>query len=159
MTKLINKLINQGQEYLLAWGGSKEGDKIEYVTEEEYEALTPEQKSDEDTTYMITGEGEPTPTPGGDIINSLINFINHTPLETITTKWVHKLPEGAKFIRICSYLKYTDNGISWIFPIAELIENPNVLFNLNWEWYITYVSSSDEYNFNFNTTGTYAEIY
>ena len=61
MTDVITKVAIGWVEYPFAWWGSS-GEEHEFITQAEYEQLTPAQKAEK--VYMITGEGE-TPTPGG----------------------------------------------------------------------------------------------
>lgn len=62
MSKIIKKIMNANQEYTVLGSWGSEWETHEFITQADYDALTPAQKAEK--VYMITGEGE-TPTPGG----------------------------------------------------------------------------------------------
>lgn len=71
MTDVITKVAIGWVEYPFAgWGSS--GEEHEFITQEEYDQLTPAQKAEK--VYMITGEG----TPGGGWTSEDISYDNTT---------------------------------------------------------------------------------
>lgn len=57
---VIQKIMNANNEYLIG-GGSTGGDNIIYLSQSEYDALTPAEKADTTKNYVIVGEGSVTP--------------------------------------------------------------------------------------------------
>lgn len=57
---VIQKIMNANNEYLIG-GGSTGGDNIIYLSQAEYDALTPAEKTDTTKNYVIVGEGSVTP--------------------------------------------------------------------------------------------------
>lgn len=59
-------------------GGGSEGDEIQWITKEQWDAMTPEQKSDPNVTYGVRGLGSPgeveTASIAGSLGSPIINF-------------------------------------------------------------------------------------
>jgi len=66
MDKIIKKDIVNGVEYKynwIGWGGSTEGATLIYISQADYDNLTPAEKADATKNYVIIGEGSiPVPT-------------------------------------------------------------------------------------------------
>lgn len=89
MAEIIKKIANAGKIYSIG-GGSTPVEEVEHkvVTQEEFDVIPQEEKVK--NVYMIKGEAEPTPTPGGDITNNWIFVFPYATnsISTSDTEWV-----------------------------------------------------------------------
>lgn len=78
MSKIIKKIMNANQEYTVLGSWGSEWEAHEFITQTDYDLLTPAQKAEK--VYMITGEG----TPGGDGSAEDTSYDNTTSWLTAT---------------------------------------------------------------------------
>lgn len=152
MSKIIKKIMNANQEYTVLGGGS-EWETHEVITQAAYDQLTPAQQAEK--VYMIKESGTPVPTSGE--ISSLINFIKHTPIVTITANWDYDIPANATLVKfIQEYAWYNKYEIS-IIPIADIIEWKVFMPN-DAVTYVSYNSTTQKLHFEFRYNSS-AELY
>ena len=79
MTNVIKKVAHGNQMYIVAWGGSA-GDGMEtvYLTQSQYDALTPEEKADTTKQYAIIS------STSGSLDADVVNYDNTTSGATAT---------------------------------------------------------------------------
>lgn len=79
MTNVIKKIAHGNQMYIVAWGGSA-GDGMEtvYLTQSQYDSLTPEEKADTTKQYAIIS------STSGSLDADVVNYDNTTSGATAT---------------------------------------------------------------------------
>lgn len=125
---VIQKVYNGWNEYLVAGGSS--GEEHEFITQEEYEQLTPAQQAEK--VYMITGEGE-TPTPGGEtaIESGDVVITNLFRYSSSDTQWYIVWANGSNNTQV------RVRNESWVEKLSQNLYNNDDIFLIQ-DWYAYY---------------------
>lgn len=144
MAEIIKKIANAGKIYSIG-GGSTPVEEVEHkvVTQEEFDVIPQEEKVK--NVYMIKGEAEPTPTPGGGTIIERGDMLLHT---------IQKYSDSN------SFYDWPDNEMSAVTFYDNLWNEVYKYYHINWsEWpytihwgnlYISRYTSWTWYNYSIN---------
>lgn len=133
MTDVITKVAIGWVEYPFAgWGSS--GEEHEFITQADYDNLTPAQKAEK--VYMITGEGE-TPTPGGGtaVESGDVVITNLFRYSSSDTQWYIVWAQGSNNTQV------RVRNESWVLKLSQNLDDTNDIFFIqDWYAYYTYAN-------------------